>query len=38
LTFDGVIEKRLHLYSQFTPDGGPLALEVVLKPKGNLIL
>jgi hypothetical protein len=26
------------LYSQFTPDGGPLPLEVILKPKGNLIL
>ncbi len=31
LTFDGVIEKEWHLYSQFTPDGGPLALEVVFK-------
>lgn len=25
LTFDGTIEKDWHLYSQFTPDGGPLA-------------
>ncbi|SEA40101.1 Thiol:disulfide interchange protein DsbD [Flavobacterium gillisiae] len=39
LTFDGVIEKDWHLYSQFTPDGGPLALEVVFKnPKGNFNL
>jgi thiol:disulfide interchange protein len=39
LTFDGVIEKDWHLYSQFTPDGGPLALEVVFKnQKGNFNL
>ena len=39
LTFNGVIEKDWHLYSQFTPDGGPLALEVVFKnPKGNFNL
>jgi thiol:disulfide interchange protein len=36
ITFDGVIEKDWHLYSQFTPDGGPLALEVIFKDqKGN---
>jgi thiol:disulfide interchange protein len=36
LTFDGVIEKDWHVYSQFTPDGGPLPLEVVFKnQKGN---
>ncbi|MBC5836757.1 protein-disulfide reductase DsbD family protein [Flavobacterium muglaense] len=36
LTFDGVIEKEWHMYSQYTPDGGPLALEVVFKnAKGN---
>jgi thiol:disulfide interchange protein len=36
LTFDGVIEKDWHLYSQFTPDGGPLPLEIAFKnQKGN---
>ena len=36
LTFNGVIEDGWHLYSQFTPDGGPLALEVIFKnQKGN---
>ena len=36
LIFDGVIEKDWHLYSQFTPEGGPLALEIVFKnQKGN---
>lgn len=39
LTFNGVIEKDWHLYSQFTPDGGPLPLEVVFKDqKGNFDL
>jgi thiol:disulfide interchange protein len=39
LTFDGVIEKDWHMYSQFTPDGGPLALEVIFKnQKGNFSL
>ena len=39
LTFDGVIEKEWHLYSQFTPDGGPLPLEVVFKnSNGNYSL
>ncbi|TDD95484.1 protein-disulfide reductase DsbD family protein [Flavobacterium cellulosilyticum] len=39
LTFKGVIEADWHLYSQFTPDGGPLALEVVFKnQKGNYTL
>ncbi|MDN3672451.1 cytochrome c biogenesis protein CcdA [Flavobacterium branchiarum] len=36
LIFDGVIEKDWHIYSQFTPDGGPLALEISFKnQKGN---
>ena len=36
LIFDGKIEKEWHLYSQFTPDGGPLALKIVFKnQKGN---
>ncbi|UUW11648.1 thioredoxin family protein [Flavobacterium plurextorum] len=36
LIFDGTIEKEWHLYSQFTPDGGPLALKIVFKnQKGN---
>ena len=39
LTFNGVIEKDWHLYSQFTPDGGPLPLEVIFKnQKGNFNL
>ncbi|WP_418262691.1 cytochrome c biogenesis protein CcdA [Flavobacterium faecale] len=39
LTFNAVIEKGWHLYSQFTPDGGPLPLEVVFKnQKGNYTL
>ena len=39
LTFEGVIENDWHLYSQFTPDGGPLALEVIFKnQKGNFNL
>lgn len=34
--FEGTIEKEWHVYSQFTPDGGPLALEVSFKnQKGN---
>ncbi len=36
LIFDGTLEKDWHLYSQFTPDGGPLALEIAFKnQKGN---
>lgn len=36
LIFDGIIEKDWHMYSQFTPEGGPLALEIVFKnQKGN---
>ncbi|MFV8376542.1 cytochrome c biogenesis protein CcdA [Flavobacterium sp. LB1P62] len=39
LTFNAVIEKDWHLYSQFTPDGGPLPLEVIFKnQKGNFTL
>ncbi|TRX43020.1 protein-disulfide reductase DsbD family protein [Flavobacterium restrictum] len=39
LTFNGVLETDWHLYSQFTPDGGPLALEVLFKnQKGNFNL
>ncbi|MBK0368960.1 protein-disulfide reductase DsbD family protein [Flavobacterium agrisoli] len=39
LTFDGVIEKDWHLYSQFTPEGGPLALEIAFKnQKDNYLL
>jgi thiol:disulfide interchange protein DsbD len=39
LTFNGVIEKGWHVYSQFTPDGGPLPLEVVFKNQaGNYSL
>ncbi len=29
LTFDGIIEPEWHVYSQFTPDGGALPLEVL---------
>lgn len=36
LTFDGVIEPEWHVYSQFTPDGGALPLEVLYpNSKGN---
>ena len=39
LTFNGVIENDWHLYSQFTPDGGPLPLEVIFKnQKGQGIM
>ena len=39
LTFNGVIEDNWHMYSQFTPDGGPLPLEVIFKnQKGNFNL
>ncbi|HEX9152856.1 MAG TPA: thiol:disulfide interchange protein, partial [Flavobacterium sp.] len=39
LTFSAVIEKDWHMYSQFTPDGGPLPLEVIFKnQKGNFTL
>jgi len=39
LIFDGTIEKDWHMYSQFTPDGGPLALEITFKnQKGNYTL
>ena len=31
LIFNGVIESGWHMYSQFTPDGGPLPLEVIFK-------
>jgi len=36
LSFNGVIEKDWHMYSQFTPEGGPLPMEVIFKDqKGN---
>lgn len=39
LIFNGVIESGWHMYSQFTPDGGPLPLEVIFKnQKGNFEL
>ena len=39
LTFNGVIENGWHLYSQFTPDEGPLPLEVNFEnQKGNFTL
>ncbi|WP_348797125.1 protein-disulfide reductase DsbD family protein [Flavobacterium adhaerens] len=39
LTFNAVIEKDWHIYSQFTPDGGPLPLEIIFKDqKGNFDL
>ena len=39
LTFNAVIEKDWHMYSQFTPDGGPLPLEIIFKDqKGNFSL
>ena len=39
LIFEGTIEDDWHVYSQFTPDGGPLPLEVIFKnAKGNFEL
>ncbi len=39
LTFNAVIEDGWHLYSQFTPEGGPLPLEIIFKnQKGNFNL
>ncbi|MFV8343554.1 protein-disulfide reductase DsbD family protein [Flavobacterium sp. XS2P39] len=39
LTFNAVIENDWHMYSQFTPDGGPLPLEIIFKDqKGNFNL
>ena len=39
LTFNGVIDTGWHLYSQFTPEGGSLPLEVLFKnQKGNFEL
>ncbi|MEM8522044.1 cytochrome c biogenesis protein CcdA [Flavobacterium sp. PL12] len=39
LIFDTVIENDWHLYSQTTPDGGPLPLEITFKnQKGNFNL
>ncbi|PKB15072.1 thioredoxin family protein [Flavobacterium sp. 5] len=39
LTFTAVIEKDWHIYSQFTPDGGPLPLEIKFKDQiGNFDL
>jgi thiol:disulfide interchange protein len=39
LIFNGDIESGWHMYSQFTPDGGPLALQVIFKnQKGNFNL
>jgi thiol:disulfide interchange protein len=39
LTFNGIIEDNWHMYSQFTPDGGPLPMEVIfLNQKGNFTL
>ena len=39
LVFDAVIENDWHLYSQFTPEGGPLPLEITFKnQKGNFNL
>ena len=39
LIFDTVIENDWHLYSQTTPDGGPLPLEITFKnQKGKIYL
>ena len=36
LIFDGTIQDKWHVYSQFTPDGGPLPIELEFKnQKGN---
>lgn len=31
LTFNAVIEKEWHMYSQFTPEGGSLPMEIIFK-------
>ena len=39
LVMEGTIDEDWHVYSQFTPDGGPLALELSFKDaKGNFEL
>lgn len=39
LIFNGVIENDWHMYSQFTPEGGPLPMEVIFEnQKGNFNL
>src|SRR6478735_8700067 len=39
LVFEAVMEEGWHMYSQFTPDGGPLPTEVAFKDaKGNFAL
>lgn len=39
VTFNATIENEWHVYSQFTPDGGPLPLEINFKnQKGNYTL
>ncbi|WP_338408453.1 cytochrome c biogenesis protein CcdA [uncultured Flavobacterium sp.] len=39
LTFNGIIENDWHMYSQYTPDGGPLPLEMIfINQKGNFNL
>ena len=36
LVFEGIIDDEWHVYSQFTPDGGSLPMEIVFKDaKGN---
>lgn len=35
LTFEAIIEKDWHLYSQFTPEGGPLPLELSFPDSKN---
>ncbi len=35
LIFDAVIEEHWHMYSQFTPDGGGLPMEIIFNNKGN---
>lgn len=39
ITFNAIIDNEWHVYSQFTPDGGPLPLEITFKnQKGNYTL
>src|SRR5690606_20549207 len=39
LIFEVIIDKDWHVYSQFTPEGGPLPLEITFKnQKGNFEL
>ena len=35
LVMEATIENEWHMYSQFTPEGGPLPLEIIFKSKNR---